>query len=132
MGAPVSPTQRALAECKRRGYEAQVVERFNSFTKRRHDLFGCIDIVAVTPAPPPAPTMVDEEGPFSLGPPGRIIGIQVTSGTNHAARIAKIKAEPRMAAWAKAGGLLWVWSWALRGGRGKRKTYQLRETEVVL
>lgn len=118
----MSPTQRALAECKRRGYVAQVVERFNSFTKRRHDLFGCIDIVAVAKG----------AGLGSLYVPGAIIGIQVTSGTNHAARIAKIKAEPRMAAWAKAGGLVWVWSWALRGGRGKRKTYQLRETEVTL
>lgn len=117
-GVQVSPTARALQECKKRGYEAQVVERWNWHAKKRVDLFGCIDIVAI-----------------ALGgslTPDSIIGIQVTSGTNHAARIAKIKAEPRMAAWAKAGGLVWVWSWALRGGRGKRKTYQLRETEVTL
>ena len=128
----MSPTQRALAECKKRGYEAQVVERFNTYTKRRHDLFGCIDIVAVQPAPPPALTMDTDEGRIELGPPGRIIGIQVTSGTNHAARIAKIKAEPRMAAWAKAGGLVWVWSFAKRGARGKAKRWTLRESEVVL
>lgn len=128
----MSPTQRALAECKRRGYVAQVVERFNSFTKRRHDLFGCIDIVAVTPWSP-VMSAGDPRWSIQVGTgPGAIIGIQVTSGTNHAARIAKIKAEPRMAAWAKAGGLIWVWSYAKRGKRGKRKTWQLRESEVVL
>ena len=119
----MSPTQRALAECRKRGYEAQVVERWNWHAKKRVDLFGCIDLVAVTPRHPD-PNIADMTG--------AIIGIQVTSGTNHAARIAKIKAEPRMAAWAKAGGLVWVWSFAKRGKRGKRKTWALRETEVVL
>lgn len=118
-----SPTQRALAECRRRGYEAQVVERWNWHAKKRVDLFGCIDIIAVDP-PLTAWGQVEQ--------PGRIIGIQVTSGTNHAARVAKIKAEPRMTAWAKAGGLVWVWSFAKRGAQGKRKTWTLRETEVVL
>lgn len=114
----MTPTARALAECKARGYVCQVVERWNWHAKKRVDLFGCIDIVAIAPG-----------GSLT---PDSIIGIQVTSGTNHAARIAKIKAEPRMAAWAKAGGLVWVWSFAKRGKRGKRKTWQLRESEVVL
>lgn len=118
----MSPTQRALAECRKRGYEAQVVERWNWHAKKRVDLFGCIDIVAVA-----APVSL-----AALALPRAIIGIQVTSGTNHAARVAKIKAEPRMTAWAKAGGLVWVWSFAKRGAQGKRKTWTLRETEVVL
>ena len=103
----VSPTARALKECKARGWEAGVVERFNSYTKRKHDLFGVLDIIAATP-----------EG---------VLGIQVTSGDNHASRVAKVLAEPRMAAWRSAGARVAVWSYALRGARGKRKTYQLRE-----
>jgi len=41
------------------GYYAEVVERFNSFTKRRHDLCGFIDILC-------------------LGK-GEVIGVQTTS-----------------------------------------------------
>jgi hypothetical protein len=103
----MSPTARTLRECRKRGYEAQVVEKFNSFTKRRIDLFGCIDVVACTP-----------EG---------ILGIQATSGANHAARMTKAKAEPKLGRWLKAGGQFAVWSFAKQGGRGKRKLWTLRE-----
>jgi hypothetical protein len=106
----MSPTQRTLAECKKRGWIAQVVERFNSFTKRRHDLFGCIDIVAITPT--------------------GIMGIQATSGTNHSSRIAKAEQEPQIAAWLGAGAQFEVWSWAKRGERGKRKRWTLRASGV--
>lgn len=107
---PTSPTQRSLAECRKRGWEAQVVERFNVWSKRRVDLFGVIDIVAIT-----------EDG---------ILAIQATSGTNHASRVAKIGEEPRAAKWVKAGGILEVWSWAKRGPRGGRKTWTLRVERV--
>jgi hypothetical protein len=109
-----SPTQRTLAECKKRGWTAQVVERFNTFTKRRIDLFGVIDIIAITP-----------EG---------IMAIQATSGQtggNHSTRMAKIKAEPRAKQWIDAGGKFEVWSWAKRGAAGKRKLWTLRVEAVV-
>ena len=35
--------------CKQLGWMAQNVERFNSFSKQRLDLFGCFDIVALDP-----------------------------------------------------------------------------------
>lgn len=109
----MTPTQRALAECKRRGWTAQVVEQTIRAPGRtfKCDLFGCIDIIAITP----------------FG----ILGIQVTSGTNHAARCAKICDEPRMVQWCKAGAYLSVWSWSKRGPRGKRKVWTLRETNFV-
>lgn len=110
----MSPTARSLAECKRRGWLAQNVERFNTFTKRRHDLFGCIDIVAVDGT--------------------SIIGIQATSGQtggNHSARVAKILAEPRIAKWIESGGRMAVWSWAKRGTRGKQKRWALREEWIM-
>jgi hypothetical protein len=107
-----SPTQRALAECKRRGWTAQVVERWNPYAKVRQDLFGVIDIVALTP-----------DG---------IVGIQATGGQggNHAARVAKIAAEPKAQLWKAAGGKLVVWSWALRGARGEAKVWTMREENV--
>lgn len=101
-----SPTQRALAECKKRGWTAQVVERWNTWAKKRIDLFGCIDIVAITPT--------------------GILGIQVTSGTNHASRRTKILGEPRVRDWTYAGGLFELWSYTKRGERGARKLWALR------
>lgn len=102
----MSPTQRTLAECRKRGWIAQVVERWNPHARIRQDLFGCIDILALTP-----------DG---------ILGIQACAGPSHAARMAKALREERLQRWRDAGGLFAVWSWSKRGARGKRKTWTLR------
>ena len=47
MAASRSPTQRSLEYLREQGYHAEVVERFNSFTKRRHDLWTWCDILAI-------------------------------------------------------------------------------------
>jgi hypothetical protein len=110
----ISPTQRTLKEARLRGYEVQVVERWNPHAKVRVDLFGVIDLVAITAAE-------------QLGcEPMRILGIQACAGGSHATRRAKILAEPRAKQWIEAGGLLSIWSWAKQGARGKRKTWTLR------
>jgi len=44
---PLSPTSRSLRELREKGYVCQIVEHFNSFMKRRIDLFGFIDILAI-------------------------------------------------------------------------------------
>ena len=139
----MTPTQRTLAECRRRGWTAAVVEKWNPHARIRQDLFGCIDILAVTP-----PTLGDRDachceawsetecacGGYQamLGFPGRIIGIQACAGSSHAARVAKAKAEPRLKAWLDAEAKFVIWSWSKRGPRGKRKTWVLREEEVRL
>lgn len=123
----MSPTARTLAECKRRGWTAQVVERFNFYTKRKTDLFGCIDVVACVP-----PGIGFQQGGALTLYSGAIVGIQTTSGAHHADRSAKIAAEPRMRAWHESGGHIAVWSWSKRGGKGKRKLWVLREEAVVL
>jgi hypothetical protein len=107
----VSPTQRTLAECRKRGWVAQVVEKWNPHAKVRQDLFGCIDVVALT-----------DRG---------ILGIQACAGASHAARAAKMRAEPKTLAWLKSGGVLEVWSWAKRGPRGGRKVWTLREEAIT-
>ena len=106
----MSPTQRTIAECKRRGWICQVVEKWNPHARIRQDLFGCIDIVALTDA--------------------GILGIQACAGASHAARAAKMRAEPKTLAWRKAGGVLEVWSWAKRGPRGERKVWTLRTESI--
>lgn len=109
-----SPNAMSLEECRRRGWTAGVVEQTIPKTFIKRDFLGCIDIIAATP-----------EG---------IVGIQATSnnGGNHSARVAKIKAEPRMAEWLKSGARLLVWSWAKQGPRGARKTWTLREEAISL
>lgn len=101
-----SPTQRALAECRKRGWTAQVVEKWVEPAKRRVDLFGAIDIVAITPH--------------------GLLGIQACAGASHAARMAKAKALPVIGAWKRWAGFA-VWSYSKRGPRGKRKLWTLRE-----
>ncbi len=105
-----SPTQRTLAECRKRGWTAGVVERWNPHARIRQDLFGCIDLIALTP-----------DG---------ILAIQACAGSSHATRMAKVRAEPRTKLWRDAGGRFEVWSWAKRGQRGKRKTWTLRAEPV--
>lgn len=108
--AKTSPTQRALKDLREQGYTVAIVEKYNSFTKQRSDLFGMFDLLAITD--------------------GVIAGVQVTSGDNHSKRVDKLKASPLLAKWQRAGGRSWVWSYAKRGPRGKRKTWVRREEEV--
>ena len=109
--AKMSPTQRTLADLRSHGAVVGVVEHWNQFAKRRVDLFGFIDIVAL------------------IGP--NTIGIQCTSGDNHAARRTKILAEPKALAWLKAGNLIEVHSWSKLGARGERKVWVCRKEEIV-
>jgi hypothetical protein len=108
-----SPTQRTLAELKACGWQAQVVEYWHAFAKRRIDLFGCLDIIACDPA-------------------GGIVGIQACAGASHAARRTKMLAEPRLRKWLDAGGKAEIWSWSKCGARGKRKTWTLRREPITV
>lgn len=107
-----SPTQRALAHARKFGFIAQVVERWNSYAKVRVDLFGVIDVVAIAG--------------------DHILGIQATSGANHAARRTKALQEKRLRGWLAAGGRFEIWSYAKRGARGKRKVWELRREPITL
>lgn len=67
----MSPTQRSLKYLRDQGYKCWVVEHWNSFTRKRQDLFGCLDILAVGN--------------------GETIGIQTTSRSNVSSRVKKIE-----------------------------------------
>jgi hypothetical protein len=64
-----SPTQLSLKHMRDRGYYAEVVERYNFFTKRKNDFAGFIDILCL------------KDG---------VMGVQTTSYNNVSARIKKI------------------------------------------
>lgn len=87
-----------------------VVERFNPYVGqhgKRFDLFGFIDLVAISPYT-------------------GIIAIQTTSGSSHSAHKKKIVGECRENAlkWILCGGQIQLWSWSLkklkRGGKAVR------------
>jgi len=99
----MTPTARTLKHLRDQGYVAQVVEKWNAFSRTRLDLFGVIDVVACGN--------------------GEIIGVQATSGSNVGARVKKALAEPRLKTWLESGGRFAVQGWAKQGPRGKRKTW---------
>lgn len=124
-----SPTARTLAECKRRGWIAGVVERHIPFPRpmgTKIDLFGVIDLVVIVPA-------FFETPLADLQTPGSILAIQATaSAAHHAHRRTKILAEPRARQWVAAGGRLELWSWSQRvaknkdGSKAKQPKWMLR------
>lgn len=67
-----TPTQAAIKYLKGLGYAVGIVEHWNSWAKIRQDLFGFIDLIAVSPS-------------------GVVLYAQVTSASNMSARIKKIK-----------------------------------------
>jgi hypothetical protein len=89
--AAVNHNQRVLKVLRDDGYFAQVVERYDSFTKRRHDLFGIIDILAIGH--------------------GQTRAIQVTSRSNMASRRTKIKEAPEFQEMLKAGWIVELWGY---------------------
>ena len=86
-----SPTQRSLAELRKRGYRAQVVEKWNPFAKIRQDLFGVIDVIGVGN--------------------GETVGVQATSASNVSARVRKMSEAEAVPDLRKAGWKLLVWGW---------------------
>lgn len=40
--------------------------------------------------------------------------------------------QPPIREWLEAGNPFFIWAWRKRGGRGKRKTWQLRQIEFIL
>lgn len=110
----MSPTQRARAHCKAMGWTSQIVERFNIYAKVRQDLFGCIDMI-----------VLDGRG-------GGPLGVQVCAGSSHATRRTKALKQPGLVHWLASPARFEVWSYAKRGARGKRKTWELRREALVM
>lgn len=122
----MTPTQRALKDLRELGYTAQVVEKRVPYKNITQDLFGCIDIVAMRRG-----TVKTALG-WATTPSSGIVGIQVCAGASHAVRREKILDEPRARLWLQCGGSVEIWSYAKRGARGKRKTWQLRRESITL
>lgn len=110
----MSPTARTLKWLREEGYLAQVVERYNSFSRKRVDLWGCIDILAIRK--------------LTNG----VFGIQATSTSNVSARLTKSKGCPELRVWLEAGNRFEVVGWSKKGPRGKRKLWTMVRQEITL
>lgn len=108
-----TPTARTLQRLRKLGYLAGVVERFNHHTKTRHDLFGCIDLVAISV----------EHG---------TLGVQATSGSNLASRVEKSLWIPELCVWLAAGNRFECWGWRkLKHGKNSVR-WEPRIVELTL
>jgi hypothetical protein len=93
----VNHNARTIAWLAERGWVADVGESYNARTRRKRDLFGCIDIVGI-------------------GPQGSIY-VQVTSRGNMAARARKVRESEVWAAMSTAPGVhVLVLGWDQPGG----------------
>lgn len=102
----MTPTQRSLAEMRKRGYRCAVVERWNPHARIRQDLFGVVDLLAIGN--------------------GETVAIQTTSGSNVAARVAKITDSEAMPDMRAVGWKIVVHGWR-KAANGR---WTLREVDV--
>lgn len=101
----MSLTLRTTKHLKEQGYLVATVEHYNSFTRRKHDLFGCIDLLAIGN--------------------GETLAIQVTSRSNMSARIKKIEDNLALPEMLRSKWRILVHGW----DKGTNGRYRLKEFE---
>lgn len=108
----MTPTARSIQKLRDEGWLVERVEQWNSYTKTRKDCFGFADLLCCR---------------------GDVVMlVQVTSGSNVSARVAKINETPASRFWLRPPTRkIVVQGWRKAGPRGKRKTWQCREVEIV-
>ena len=87
----MSPTQLSLRWLREHGYLAEVVEHYSSFDRKRHDLWGFVDILAIRR---------DE-----------VLAVQTTTASHVSDRIKKIADAPTVGAVREAGIRIHVHGW---------------------
>jgi hypothetical protein len=98
-------TLRTTKHLRELGYLVATVEHYNSFTRRKHDLFGCIDLLAIGN--------------------GETLAIQVTSRSNMSARIKKIQDAEALPEMLRSKWRIIVHGW----DKGTNNKYRLKEFE---
>lgn len=101
----MSLTLRTTKHLREQGYLVATVEYYNAFTKRKHDLFGVIDILAIGN--------------------GETLAIQVTSRSNMSARIKKIQDNLALPEMLRSKWRILVHGW----DKGTNGRYRLKEFE---
>lgn len=108
------PTQRTLVMLRAGGYSCAITEHWNPHARIRQDLFGAFDVIALHPS---------WHG---------VLGVQITTSSNLAARRTKLMALNAVRVWLQAGNRIWLIGWRKGGARGKRKTWDIRVLALTL
>ncbi len=113
-----SHVQRTLEWLRENKIKYGVSSWYDSFSRRRHDLFGVFDYVAIR----------ELGGALVIIPSGRrvtrqLIGIQVC-GSDFQPHIRKIKASPYALWWYEAGGEIWLIGWRELKSGWKSRMYK--------
>lgn len=82
---------------KDEGWHVETVEHYNSFTKRKHDLFGFIDLLAIRA--------------------GEVLGVQVTSKGHRSDHVRKISEHENVGKVREAGIGIHLHLWDKKDGR---------------
>lgn len=98
-------TGRSTVLLRERGYIVATVEHYNAFTKRKHDLFGCIDLLAIGN--------------------GETVAVQVTSKPHLSERRHKIEEAEAYPEMLRSGWKVVLHGWFKEGNR-----WQLKEVEL--
>ena len=98
-------TARSKVHLSELGYLVALVEHYNAFTKRKHDLWGCIDLLAIGN--------------------GETIAVQVTSRSNLSARRHKIEDAEAYPEMLRSG-----WRIVLHGWYKENNRWHLKEVEL--
>lgn len=101
-----SPTERSLKHLREQGYLCEVVEKWNSFTRTRKDLFGFIDIIAIKE--------------------GETLAVQTTTKDNMNARVSKIAESDHVGMVRKAEWKIHVHGWS----KNKSNRWELKIIDV--
>jgi len=100
-----STTQLSLKLMRDRGYYAEVVERYNFFTKRKNDFAGFLDLLCLSP--------------------GEVMGVQTTSLANISSRINKIMEHENLEVVLAAGIKIEVHGWVKKNNRWQVKVVEI-------
>lgn len=98
-------TQRTTKLLQEQGYMVATVEYYNSFTRRKHDLFGCIDLLAIGN--------------------GETLAVQVTSKGHMSDRIKKIENSDALPEMLRSGWRVIVHGWS----KNKSNRFEVKEME---
>lgn len=100
-----TPTARTLNALRKRGFIADVVERWLPVVRIRKDLFGILDVVAVGH--------------------GMSVGIQLTTAANTPSRVRKLQESPALYDLLRAGWTIQVWGWRKPGKLNQKWSYRV-------
>ena len=108
---PNKYTQQTYRELERRNYVFQSVEKYNSFSGKRNDFFGVIDVIAVCH--------------------GETLGVQSTSWGDISSHVKEAYAESRLYSWLDGNNLFEIWGWRMADDGWELKVIEITKDDLL-